>query len=148
MKMLLITTLLLISHIALAAKTYTLECQDNEIYTDLGNAKLHLKTQLIVNAKNDYLLRGGEFKFQIDEDWTNQIVAITEVPNRQNYRPRVYQGHAKFPNISQKFFGIVDLIISHKDILSGQRNFTAIFIMTYVEDHWGDTVSAECQLTP
>lgn len=148
MKTMLLVTLLLISNLAMAAQTYQLECQDNEIYTDLGTAKLHLKTQLVVNGENDYVLRGGEFKFVIDEDWTNQTVAITEVPNRQNYRPRVYQGHAKFPNISQKFFGIVDVIIAHKDILSAQKNFTAIFIMTYVEDHWGDTVSAECQLTP
>jgi hypothetical protein len=148
MKTILLVALLLISNLAMAAKTYNLECQDNDIYTDLGTAKLHLKTQLIVNGENDYVLRGGEFKFVIDEDWTNQIVAITEVPNRQNYRPRVYQGHAKFPNISQKFFGIVDVIIAHEDILSAQKSFTGIFIMTYVEDHWGDTVSADCQLTP
>lgn len=148
MKSILFTVLLIISNSTLAAVRYNLECRDNDIYTDMGSAKLHLKTQLVVKGENDYVLRGGQFKFVIEEDWTNQTVAITEVPNRQNYRPRVYQGHAKFPNISQKFYGIVDLLIPHQDILSARKNFSATFIMTYVQDHWGGTISADCRLTP
>jgi hypothetical protein len=148
MKTLTILSFLLTASLSHAAITYELSCFNDEIYTDLGQASLALTTKVIVKGHNDYYLKNGFFKFFIEDAWTDQTVKITEVKNYKKYRPRVYTQHAKFPNISNDFNGKADLIIPHAALNEGKLHFTGIFILTWVEDHWGGTVDAECRLTP
>lgn len=140
------TCLLMLSTSVFASSSYEMNCENKDIYTDMGTAELALNTTLTVNGFNDYMVEGGNFKFFIEDAWTDQDVAIDTVANYQNYRPRVYTNHAKFPSISKEFFGIADMIIPHDVLMTGASNFEATFILSWVEDHWGGTVSAECTL--
>jgi len=143
-------TLILLSLTAttLASTKYHLKCLNSDAYTDLGPAILELDTTIIVNGKNDYSLQGGFFNLTIDEDWTNQMIALEEVKNLSTYKPRVYKEHAKFPDFAKGFFGMADLIIPHASLTEGLENITVHFILSWVDDHWGGTISADCKMTP
>ena len=133
---------------AFGATSYDLVCVNNDIVTDLGAAKLELNSTLTVNSENDYVIEGGNFKFFIEDAWTDQNVEIEKVQNYAKYRPRVYENHAKFPSIGKRFFGKADFIVPHSALMNGKESFDAFFILSWVEDHWGGTVSAECSLVP
>lgn len=141
-----IAGLLMLSSVTFASTSYDLNCVNNDVYTDLGTGQLELKTVLTVNQFNDYSIEGGFFKFFIEDAWTDQNVEVVKVNNYAKYRPRVYKNHAKFPNIGKNFFGIADFIVPHKDLLSGTEKFDGVFILSWIEDHWGGTTSAECTL--
>jgi hypothetical protein len=145
--------MLLFSSVAIAGTNYDLNCVNNDIYTDLGAAKIELNTTLTVNEANDYSIEGGNFKFIISEEgddyaWTDQNVEVPKVLNYKKYRPRTYKGHAKFPSIGKNFFGKADFLVPHAGLLEGQKTFQSAFILSWVEDHWGGSVTAECTLTP
>jgi hypothetical protein len=143
---------LMLTPISLIASTnYELHCFDDQIETELGRGTLELSTKLIVNGENDYVLDGGSFSFMIQEEgynyrWTDQKVSITRVENSKRYRPRVYLGHAKFANFAKDFFGIADFIVPHKDLLAGVGQFRGVFILSWVDDHWGDSLQVDCSL--
>jgi hypothetical protein len=147
MKKLMILALILTNSLAYASISYDLDCHSADAYTDLGDASLSLKSVITVKGANDYVLESGSFEFFIEDAWTDQNVAINSVENKKDYRPRVYANHAKFPSISREFFGMVDFIVPHAALMSGSKNFTANFILSWVEDHWGGTITAECELS-
>lgn len=142
-----LVAIFLCSSTCFGAFNYHLYCFNKDAYTDLGKSEIFLSTTLTVNGDNDYVIEGGDFKFSIF-DWTNQSVKVKKVSNYANYRPRVHFGFAKFPSISPMFFGIADLLIPHEEILKGTTEFDGIFILSWVEDHWGGTISSRCQLVP
>lgn len=132
----------------LYAKDYQLNCSDSNIYTDLGTATLNLQTSLTIKNENDYVISGGTFELIIGDDWSNQKVILTQTANQKNYRPRTYTGYIKFPDFAGNKFccGGADLLIKKEDIHSEKQNIQAIFILSAVEDHWGDTLSVDCIL--
>jgi hypothetical protein len=142
----LIVLLFLVTSSFTYATSYNLECVSSNAYTDLGDAKLKLNSIMTVNGANDYVLESGSFEFFIEDAWTDQNVSTLIVENKKDYRPRVYTDHAKFPSISREFFGMVDFIVPHAALMSGSKSFTAKFILSWVEDHWGGTISAQCTL--
>ncbi len=147
MKILIFALSLLISINVFALSTYNIECSNNDIYTDLGAATINLNSTITVNAENDYVIEGGNLTFFIKEAWTDQDVEITKVNNYQKYKPRVYKSSAKFPSIGKGFFGDVDFLVPHKSLMSGEETeFGGVFIMSWVEDHWGGTIHAQCTL--
>lgn len=151
MKTFLISLLILASTQSYAAETYTLTCANDDIYTDMGTATLNLTAKIKVNGKNNYVITSGKLEFLIDNKalssyWTEQNVKLNRVANDPNYKPRTYKGYTKFPSISKEFSGNVDLLLPHKELYSGEENITAVFIMSEVEDHWGDTLGLDCKL--
>ncbi len=138
--------LLFISSLSFGSTTYDIECVSDEAYTDLGSANLKLKSKITVNGENNYVLDRGSFQFFIEDAWTDQNVSVDSIENYKKYNPRVYKGYAKFPSISREFFGKVDFIVPHEALLTGANSFTGVFILTWVEDHWGGTITAECEL--
>jgi hypothetical protein len=145
MKNLFILSLFILSTFA-SANTYTLNCHSTDAYTDIGYARLQMNSKVTVNSTNDYVLEGGTFKFFIEDAWTDQEVTVATVPNKKDYNPRVYFNHAKFPNISTEFFGMIDFMLPHDALVNGTQRFTGVFVLTWVEDHWGGTITAECSL--
>lgn len=148
MKSIFASILLALTLSSQASSAYHLKCTNTDAYTDLGPSTLELETTITVHGENDYSLKGGNFKFTIDEDWTDQNIEIDIIRNYQNYRPRVYKDHAKFADFAKGFFGLADLIIPHSDLLEGSENFQAHLILSWVDDHWGGTISADCKMTP
>ncbi|OUR97275.1 hypothetical protein A9Q84_13190 [Halobacteriovorax marinus] len=147
MKSLFTLLIFTLSFSTLATSTYLLKCSDLDAYTDLGSAKIELETIIAVNGENDYTIDNGFFKFSIEDAWTDQDFLLEEVHNYSTYRPRSYKGHAKFANFAPAFFGMADLIIPHSALLEGKKNFTAHFILSWVEDHWGGTISTDCTMS-
>ncbi|MBT7608350.1 MAG: hypothetical protein HN576_01250 [Bacteriovoracaceae bacterium] len=145
MKMIL-AGILFYSSVSFATTSYDLSCINNDIDTDLGTAKLALHTTLTVNGANNYAIENGNLKFFIEDAWTDQDVNIEKVNNYKKYRPRTYKNHAKFPNVGKKFFGKVDFIAPHNALIEGKEKFDGVFILSWVEDHWGGTVITECSL--
>jgi len=147
MKSFIIVCISLFSFICLGATQYSIECKNLNADTYIGKSELTLKSTLIVEKFNDYTLMGGEFNFLIKDGadyWTNQSVQIDKVPNKFNYNPRVYIKHAKFPRLSKDFFGLAEFIVSHDDLLSDKKEFRGVFILSWVEDHWGGTILTKC----
>jgi hypothetical protein len=143
-----LTGFLLFSSMAFASSSYDLTCINNDIMTDIGTAELELNTTLTVNSLNDYIIEGGNFKFYVEDAWTDQDVEIEKVQNYAKYNPRIYKNHAKFPSIGRNFFGKVDFIVPHSALINGNEKFKAFFILSWVSDHWGGTVPTECRLSP
>ena len=147
MKSFIVLCLALSSFVSVAATKYSIQCENLNANTHIGKSELTFNSTLIVEKFNSYALEGGEFNFLIkdgDDYWTNQSVKIGKVPNKFNYNPRVYTGHAKFPRLSKDFFGLAEFIVSHDDLLSDKKEFRGIFILSWVEDHWGGTIFTKC----
>lgn len=137
------------------ANTYSITCESNDLYTDIGPTALKFESSITVLGENNYILEEGNFDFTMRYDdesdyyWTNQSVETKAVENKKNYRPRVYSGHAKFEKFTSGFFGIVDFIVPHQSLLGENltdTTFDGKFIMSWVEDHWGGTLFVECTL--
>lgn len=80
-----------------------------------------------------------------DHAWSKADVKnATPVSNNPNYRPRVYKDHLQF-DISKNVFGHVNLLLPHK-ALSSHGTFTAVLIMSWIDDHAGDTMFLDCTL--
>lgn len=79
-----------------------------------------------------------------DDAWSEaKVEKAGPVMNNPNYRPRVYKNHLQF-DISKGVFGTVMLLIP-KAALKSQQDFNVTLIMSWIEDHAGDSVSLECQ---
>ena len=110
---------------------------------------MSVNSTIKVFGENDYVLEGGRLTFFIEDAWTDQNVEVVAVSNYKNYNPRVYHGHAKFSGVGKHFSGDVDFLVPHAALLSaGAKTFTGVFILSWVEDHWGSTVSVDCTLEP
>jgi hypothetical protein len=86
------------------------------------------------------------------EAWSRGTSVETDLANKENYRPRVYTGHMKFSyyvgSNSSEGFGDLDLIVPSEELtaaVSGST-FTSYLIMTYMDDHYGDTISLNCKI--
>lgn len=141
---------MLFSSVSFAVQSYEINCFGQDLSTEVGSAKVELNSTIKLSGKNDYEIEGGNFYFQIlsepDAAWTEQNVPVGKVSNKKDYRPSVYKDYAKFENLSPQFNGVVDLIISHTVFEMDAKNFTAVFMFRWVEDHWGGTLKVKCTL--
>ena len=79
-----------------------------------------------------------------DYAWSEaKIENAGPVMNNPSYRPRVYKNHWQF-DISKGVFGTVKLLMPQK-AFNSQDDFSVTLIMSWIEDHAGDSVSLECQ---
>ncbi len=70
------------------------------------------------------------------------IKEAAPVYNNSYYRPRVYMNHVQF-DISKGVFGMVKLLVPEA-ALHSRDDFSVTLIMSWIEDHAGDSVSLEC----
>ena len=136
--------------------TYNLECS-GETYDGNFYVTTSIRAKLIVKGQNDYTLEDGLYNLLISyapEDemlasdlWHQESNVAFESTNFKNYNPRVYTDHAKFSDMAS-IFGTVDFIVPHSVMFDSTKQdyFTAYTILSWVADHWGDTVSMNCSM--
>jgi hypothetical protein len=120
--------------------------------------KAEIKGSFEVSSEARVTFSTISFEYLIDEDgdyvWSRGRQLATDLSNYENYRPRVYKNHMKFSQLvhgdyqsEYNGFGDLDLIIPSEILLSKKAaSFTSYLIMTYMDDHFGGTISLNCEI--
>ena len=120
--------------------------------------KAEIKGTFEVSPNKRVTFSSISFEYVIDEDqdfsWSRGMREVENLSNNVNYRPRVYKEHMKFSQwINGDYgteydgFGELDLIIPTKVLLEEKASkFTSYLIMTYMDDHFGGTISLNCEI--
>ncbi len=102
-----------------------------------GKIKITGPTVTLTNYDFSYVALDGNYA------WSEaKVTNAGPVVNNPNYRPRVYKNHLQF-DISKGVFGMVKLLIPQHAFKSSD-DFTVTLIMSWIEDHAGDSVSLDC----
>jgi hypothetical protein len=103
-----------------------------------GKMKISGNSVTITQYDFNYVALDGDYA------WSEaKVENAGPVTNNPNYRPRTYKNHLQF-DISKGIFGTVKLLMPQKAFKS-QDDFSVTLIMSWIEDHAGDSVSLECQ---
>lgn len=159
MKKILIFLLALTSFLSTVNAAY-LECEQFEgDWTQGFLVRALITADVNVKGPNDVELTNLRTSYDINYDdsssdhWSKGDHTEESVSNYQAYRPRVYKNHMKFSYYvysKQNYasgYGSLDLIVPTKAITSMYaQSFTSYLIMTYMDDHFGGTISLNCTL--
>lgn len=133
-------------------ETSILTCK-NESFIDHDGfmyGKFFLKAKLVANQNESYTLEDTQLSYflsmeeDFSDEWASGSYENGTFVNRFNYRPYVYQGYIKFPELfKNEVFGKIDLLLPKTQVKSLQ--FEAIVMMSHMSDHFGTTITVSCQ---
>jgi hypothetical protein len=142
-----------------SASANTLECEQFEGEETQGMiVKAIVLADINVNGDKDVELKNLDTTYEIldgyDDDyfWSKGQGVSESVSNYKHYNPRKYKGHMKFSygvyGAIASGYGDLDLIVPAKELVSNQKGstFTSYLIMTYMDDHFGGTISLNCSI--
>ena len=125
-----------------------------DLTTDLGDIRVFVEGKISGEGESREMIYRGEFSLGCNEEWgggPDDCWASTpekygKVKNQVPYRPRVYIDHRKFSLDldSDNSFGSYDFIFPKEKLIEGKTRFTAHMILTYINDHFGTSVSLNC----
>lgn len=142
------------------AQTKQLKCESIDTFDGQYMYRtVSFNSKLAKSGENSFTLSSLrlDYALSMDEelsgDWASANVFDENytITNNEKYNPRVYKDHVNFADLySKEIFGYIDLILPKSALNSKLEtvNFTGYTIMTWMDDHWGGTVTLSCSLSP
>jgi len=138
----------------MASEEINFNCQTQPGYESLGSKlEVQVAGKLVPHPTSYQLDYFGRYEIDCNESkqncWTRNKGEEGRTSNVSNYKPRKYKDHMKF-NLdlsNNDSFGDFDFIFPNRKLFTGKKKFNAYLIMSWVDDHFGTTVTLNCEMT-